>query len=83
MHTLFYRPTRPFGPRWGMMIRYAIGSLAVMPFRMMIADELHSLDKHPNERQIVADLLALGSFGSGVATGHMIEMFTEGEETDE
>lgn len=80
MHLLFYKPTRPFGPRWGMMIRYAIGSLAVMPFRLLISDELHTLDKHPHEKQVASDLLALGSFGTGVLIGHAAETIIGGED---
>jgi hypothetical protein len=77
MHILFYKPTRTFGPRWGLMLRYAIGDLGTMPFRAWIREDLHKLDASPRVQSVVADLLSSVGFGSGVLIGHLTEKVIE------
>jgi hypothetical protein len=73
MHALFFKPTRAFGPRWGLMLRYAIGEIGTMPFRAWIREDLHTLNAHPRVQSVVGDLLADVGFGSGVLFGHLTE----------
>lgn len=67
---LLYRPTLGFSPKWGQLMRYAIGGLVLIPFRLMFWRHLQPIEKQ-NERLVLADVLALFAVGAGVMAGHI------------
>lgn len=69
-HMVFYKPTQRFGIHWGMLLRYAIGYLCVMPLRQIFLDET---EKRINERVVIADIMSGVTFGAGVFLGHLAE----------
>lgn len=69
---LLYRPTLGFSPKWGQLMRYAIGGLVLIPFRLMFWNKLKVIEKH-HERMVLSDILALFSVGAGVMTGHLTD----------
>ena len=70
-HVLFYRPTEKFGQEWGTLMRYAVGSLGMIPAKFLI---LHSCEKERRMKFLLsADLLALLTFGGGVLIGRLLD----------
>lgn len=69
---LFYRPSLGFSPKWGQLLRYAIGGLVLIPFRMMFWAQLKPIAK-PQDRIILSDVLALFAVGAGVMAGHLTD----------
>lgn len=69
---VFHKPTRHLGPRWGSLARYAVGSLMLIPFRLLVYSGLGEI-KRENERIAITDLLTLVAFGAGVLTGHLMD----------
>ena len=69
---LLHKPTRRMGPRLGSLARYAIGELALIPFREAVSDSLPDAMTR-RERGIVASLLAAGAFGAGVFIGFILD----------
>ena len=63
----FHKPTAAFGPKWGTLVRYAIGYLAALPFMLML------LPEECREKVISAYLLTAGSFGTGVFIGYITD----------
>ena len=70
LHKFTYRPTRRFGPKWGLLMRYAIGSLGLVPARLFIWQGLNH--DNESERFIISHLLSLFTFGPGVVLGHLL-----------
>ena len=66
-----YRPTLSLGPRWGSMLREAIGTLGMLPGLLL----LHDREGHDNV--VSAYLLTCFAFGSGVFIGHMVDRMSD------
>jgi len=78
-----HKPTHVFGPRWGSLVRYAIGIILYIPAAMLVKSSIptHN-DTHwgEMERDANAMLLAAGAVGSGVLIGHVLESHGENHE---
>ena len=62
------------GTRWGRFLRYAVGSLALIPFRHLVFSYLQGRgSKRFDDDLLTADLLTLGGFGTGVLLGHIAD----------
>ena len=70
-----YHPTKRFGERWGNLLRYAIGGLALMPVRALLWQGFGKLSNSndPNGRLAIIDLLALLTLGGGAMIGHLFD----------
>ena len=70
-----YSPTARFGPRWGQLLRYALGCLLIIPFRLMVIGKLRDVNagKRIEDDILMGDLLTLGGFGTGVFLGYLTD----------
>lgn len=73
-HKLSYHKTLEFNGRWGMLMRYAIGYICTMPFRILLGVSMMDKDRKKYiETAIISDLLTGLMFGSGVFIGHFTD----------
>lgn len=70
-----YHPTKTFGPRWGSLLRYAIGIILFIPCSIIVKAGIpEKADKFGEvERDITAGLLTAGALGTGTLIGHFID----------
>lgn len=70
-----YHPTKTLGPRWGSLLRYAIGILLFIPANIVIKAGIPACsDKFGEvERDITSGLLTAGAIGTGTFLGHFFE----------
>lgn len=75
----FYRPSAALGPRWGSLLRYAIGAFGLLPFLILINRQIANphVDARSNggddERLTVAYMITVISFGAGTMAGHLLD----------
>lgn len=74
----FYRPSQTFGPRWGSLIRYAVGTIGMLPFLILINRQISNPHHTPSpegqdERLTVSYLVTAVAFGTGTFLGHMVD----------
>jgi hypothetical protein len=67
-----YTPSQLFGPRWGSMLRYAIGLIIFIPCNIIIKKSLPDTE-NDIERDLVAGLLTAGALGTGTLLGHFLD----------
>ena len=67
-----YRPSHELGERTGALFRNSVGGLGMLPFLLMLHDEFGEM-KHDRVRLLVAYLINLGAFGTGVFIGHLLD----------
>lgn len=67
----FYTPSQMFGPRWGSMLRYAIGLLLFIPCLTMVKQSINETNEI--ERDLMAGLLTAGALGTGTFVGHLFD----------
>lgn len=74
-----HKPTQDFGPRWGSLLRYAIGLLLFIPCNLIIKSSLPSPKDGEGEmsNDIISSLLAAGALGSGVLIGYFSDKVSE------
>lgn len=68
-HVMFYPSTRSFGPRWGLLIRYAIGYVFCIPIRQLFLSD----EKRIRENVFTSDLFTAMMYGGGVFLGHLAD----------
>ena len=68
-HVMFYPATRSFGPRWGLLIRYAIGYVFCIPIRQLFLSD----EKRIRENVFTSDLFTAMMYGAGVFIGHLTD----------
>jgi hypothetical protein len=70
-----YEPTRQFGPRWGSLLRYAIGIILFIPCQIIIKLSIPERAERFGEveRDIVSGLLTAGALGTGTLIGHFMD----------
>lgn len=70
-----HKPTQRFGPRWGAMLRYGVGSLALIPFRLMVLSKMREVarGRRAEDDILISDLVTLGAFGTGVFVGYLLD----------
>lgn len=60
--------------RWGLLMRYAAGYLAVIPFRMVLVGKMRERgDRRLEDDLLTNDLLIGGAFGTGVLLGYLFD----------
>lgn len=62
------------GSRWGLLMRYAVGYLALIPFRIVLIGKIRERGERRLEDDLLAnDLLVGGAFGTGVMLGYLFD----------
>jgi hypothetical protein len=76
-----YAPSQIFGPRWGNLLRYAIGLLLFIPAQIVVKASIPEREDKGYwgdvERDIVAGLMTAGAVGTGTLIGHFMDRHKE------
>lgn len=62
-----HKPTARFGPRWGLLLRYGIGTAIVLPVMLMF------LPRAWREQVATAYVSAVAGVGTGVIVGYIVD----------